>query len=81
MMHPKGGRITEENAPRMLAMVNLTLKDGEQEIAIESHISYLTTVYEEPRCVIGIRFDNIDASMREVLDRYFMEQMSVYFAA
>lgn len=81
VLHPSGGKICPGHAPIVQTEAALLLPRGESTLSICAQLTYLTTLPEEPRCVMGLRFLEPRPTAQRVLDEFFAAQMQSFFAA
>ncbi len=71
VLHPTGGKICPGHAPIVQTEATLLLPRGESVLSICAQLTYLTTLPEEPRCVMGLRFLEPRPTAQRVLDEFF----------
>ena len=81
VLHPAGGRICPGNAPMVQADVTVPLPDGDAPVSICAELMYLTTLPEEPRCVIGLRFLELRPKAARIIDAFFAAELETIYAA
>ncbi|MFT4560650.1 MAG: hypothetical protein ACI9BW_000384 [Gammaproteobacteria bacterium] len=79
ILHPGGGKIGEGNAPIVQISIALPLADGSAVLSACTKLSYLTTVEEEPRCVLGLKFLDLRPTAKMILEQFFVEKLKGYF--
>lgn len=80
ILHPGGGRICRSNAPIVQSAIAIPLASGTATLSVCSRLTYLTTVPDEPRCVIGLQFLNPRPTAKRVIDQFFADILHEYFA-
>ena len=81
VLHPAGGKICPAHAPIVQTEVALSLPRGEIVLSVCARLTYLTTVPEEPRCVMGLRFLEPRPTAQRVLDEFFAAHIQAFFDA
>jgi hypothetical protein len=79
VLHPAGGKICPQHAPIVQTEVALVLPRGQSMLSICAQLTYLTTLPEEPRCVMGLRFLEPRPTAQRVLDEFFAARMASFF--
>jgi len=79
VLHPGGGRICPTNAPIVQTEIALSLPRGEAGLSICSRLTYLTTVSQEPKCVMGLRFLEPRPKAAGILAAFFAAEMHTCF--
>ncbi len=80
ILHPGGGKICPRNAPIVESAIAIPLASGRATLSVCSRLTYLTTVPDEPRCVIGLQFLDPRPKAQRVIDQFFGEILHEYFA-
>lgn len=81
ILHPSGGKICPRNAPMVQTAIAIPLDGRTETLSVCSKIAYLTTVPDEPRCVIGLQFLDPRPKAQRIIDRYFEQKLHEYYAA
>ena len=81
VMHPAGGKICATHAPIVQIEVALSLPRGEVVLSACARLTYLTTMPEEPRCVMGLRFLELRPTAQRILEELFASQMQAFYDA
>ncbi len=76
LAHPGGGRIDPASPPLVEVALDLPLDAGDATLHARCRLLYLTMVDSEPRYVLGLRFERLDADAERVLSRFFADQLS-----
>lgn len=76
LLHPGGGRIVAGAEPRMRAVANLRLSGGPRTLVAPCRLLYLTMVDTDPRCVLGLRFDELDREAQRIVGEFFADQFA-----
>jgi hypothetical protein len=79
MLHPNGGKICRSNAPIVQTAIGLPFDDGTETLSVCAQLLYLTTVSEEPRCVVGLRFLDPRPKAQRILERFFADHLREYY--
>lgn len=74
ILHPTGGKICPRNAAIIQTAITIPLADGPATLSVCSRLTYLTTVPEEPRCVLGLEFLDPRPTALRIIDKFFAEQ-------
>ena len=77
ILHPKGGKIDAENGPHINAALALPIGEGRRTLPTRCRILYLTTVDSEPRCVVGLCFDQLDTQSESIITGFFADQLAL----
>ena len=75
LVHPRGGTFVAENAPHVDIGMRLPVGGETRVFTARARLLYLTTVDSEPRCVIGLRFEQVATQSERVLSAFFADQM------
>ncbi|MEM7540917.1 MAG: PilZ domain-containing protein [Pseudomonadota bacterium] len=73
-IHPTGGKLGP-NPPFVNAAVVLPLGDEGGRMIVRGQLMYITTVDDEPRFIVGVRFAKMDVSSERVLNRFISDQL------
>ena len=76
-LHPKGGKIDAENGPHVNAALALPIGEAHRTLATRCRLLYLTTVDSEPRCVVGLRFVQLDTQSERIIIGFFADQLAL----
>ena len=76
LLHPQGGKIDPDNGPHVNAAVTLPIGEERRTLATRCQMLYLTTVDSEPRCVIGLRFIQLDTQTERIVTGFFADQLA-----
>lgn len=79
ILHPGGGKICSKNAPIVQTAIGIPLTSGTTTLSVCSRLTYLTTVAEEPRCVIGLQFLDPRPKAQRIIDQFFADKMHEFF--
>lgn len=71
VLHPTGGRICPTHAPIVQTEAALQLPRGRCVLSVCAQLTYFTSMPEEPRCVLGLRFLEPRPTAQRVLDEFF----------
>ncbi len=80
VLHPGGGKICPTNAPLLRADIPLRVASESATLSVCAQLTYLTTVPEEPRCVLGMHFLELRPTAERLLDRFFSAALAEYYA-
>jgi hypothetical protein len=80
ILHPRGGRIGDGNAPIVQITIALPHANGRTTLSAGARLSYLTTLADEPRCVMGLEFLDLRPTARKTIAQFFSEQPRNHFA-
>ena len=76
VLHPQGGRLDPVTAPFVNVAAAIPINGHEtRTIVARCQLFYLTTVDYEPRCVVGVRFTNLDLQSQRILHAFFADQL------
>ncbi len=81
VLHPAGGKICPTHAPIVQTEVALALPRGEITLSVCARLTYLTTVPEEPRCVMGLQFLEPRPTAQRILDEFFANHLQAFYDA
>ena len=79
ILHPRGGKIGDGNAPIVQIAIALPLANGSTTLSASARLSYLTTLADEPRCVMGLEFLDLRPTARKTIAQFFSEKSGNYF--
>jgi PilZ domain len=79
ILHPGGGKICPNNAPLVQCAIAMPLANGPDTLSVCARLTYLTTVPDEPRCVIGLQFLDPRPKAQRIIDRFFADKLLEYF--
>ena len=80
ILHPGGGKIGPSNAPMVQTAIPIPMEGRTETLSVCSRLAYLTTVPEEPRCVIGLQFLDPRPTAQRIIDQYFADRLREYYA-
>jgi hypothetical protein len=80
MLHPGGGKICPSNGPIVQTAIGIPLASGAATLSVCSRLTYLTTVPEEPRCVIGLQFLDLRPQAQRIIDQFFADKLSEFYS-
>jgi hypothetical protein len=81
MLHPCGGKICPDNSPILQTEIRVPIAGAEAMLSVCARLTYLATLPEEPRCVMGLRFLQPRPTAQRILNEFFAAQLREYFAA
>jgi hypothetical protein len=81
VLHPAGGKICPAHASIVQTEVALSLPRGESMLSVCARLTYLTTLPEEPRCLMGLRFLEPRPTAQRVLEEFFTAQRQAFYDA
>ncbi len=76
-LHPAGGRVDPMSDVLFKADITLPLAAGAAHLECDCRLLYLTTVDSEPRCVIGMRFVDLNQRAERLLTAFLCDQMGM----
>ncbi len=79
IIHPRGGKIGDENQPLLQATAVLPLSSGPETLSVGVRLLYTGTLSDAPHCVLGFQFLNLRPKARRIIDTFFAEQMRQYY--
>lgn len=79
ILHPNGGKISPDNASIVQIAVALPLSSGTATLSACGRLTYLTTVPDDPRCVMGINFLDLRPTAQHIIDQFFDEKLYEHF--
>ena len=80
ILHPSGGKISPDNASIVQIAIAIPLSTGAVTLSTCGRLIYLTTVPDDPRCVIGVKFLDLRPKAQQLIDRFFDEKLYEVFA-
>lgn len=80
ILHPSGGRICPSNSPIVQAEITVPIDDDESILSVCSQLTYITTITEEPRCVIGLHFLEPRPTAQRLLDKFFGMTLEAFYS-
>ena len=80
ILHPSGGKICPNNAPMVQTALAIPLGDRTETLSVCSRLTYLTTVQQEPRCVLGLQFLDPRPKAQRIIEQFFAFKLREYYA-
>ena len=80
LLHPGGGKICPTNAPILQTAIAIPINERTETLSVCSRLTYLTTVPEEPCCIIGLQFLELRPTAQRIIDEYFAHRLLEYYA-
>jgi hypothetical protein len=80
ILHPGGGKICPSNAPMVQTAIPIPIEGRTETLSVCSRLAYLTTVPEEPRCVIGLQFLDPRPTAQRIIDQYFAHKLREFYS-
>ena len=77
LAHPQGGKIDPLNAPRVDIALSLEIDDQRRTLLLHCELLYLTTVDSDPKCVMGLRFGQLEPQSESLISAFFCDQMGM----
>ncbi len=81
ILHPGGGKICPNNAPMVHTAIAIPLGERVETLSVCSRLTYLTTVQQEPRCVLGLQFLEPRPKAQRIIEQFFAIKLSEYYVA
>lgn len=75
IIHTEGGRIAGPRRSILQATLALPLGAGAETLSIGARLLYLSTVFAEPRCMLGFQFLEPRPKAKRIIDGFFTERV------
>ena len=74
-IHPEARQIAPGEAHTVRIAVGLPVADGTRIVTGTAQLLYFSTVDTDPRCVIGVKFAQLDENSEQGLAAFFADQL------
>lgn len=65
----------------MQTAITIPLREGPEKLSVCSKLTYLTTVRQEPRCILGLQFLEPRPKAQRIIEEFFVLKLREYYVA